>query len=110
MSNGWLEKYSFLSYNPKDFSCRLVLQPLLLAKILVYNAFVIHVAGVFITDLTLQIYKNKIIQGKKLRKNEKIQGNNLPKIEKIQGKKLKWMLLKGFRKLQKTAQICGDSG
>jgi hypothetical protein len=43
MSNGWLEKYSFLSYNPKDFSCRLVLQPLLLAKILVYNAFVIHV-------------------------------------------------------------------
>lgn len=40
-------------------------------------------------------------------KNEKIRGNNLPKIEKIQGKKLKWMLLKGFRKLQKTAQICG---
>jgi len=45
-----------------------------------------------------------------LAKNEKKQGNNLPKIEKIQGKKLKWMLLKGFRKLQKTAQICGDSG
>ena len=43
-------------------------------------------------------------------KIEKIQGNNLPKIEKIQGKKLKWMLFKGFRKFQKTAQICGDSG
>jgi hypothetical protein len=45
-----------------------------------------------------------------LAKNEKIQGNNLPKIEKIQGKKPKRMFLKGLGMLQKTAQICGDSG
>ena len=54
---------------------------------------------IFIVDLTLLRYKF-----------EKIQDNNLPKIEKIQGKKLKRMLLMGLGMLQKTAQICGDSG